>query len=150
MRKVAGFVPIVFVIGLLSCNSADTKVPEIAASFCNCFSSVEKNVSPVTIDVLTKASNAPNSEQALWDEIKKLDKETQLKIGKEMEALSQVEDPKSDLGNCIKEAEKKYGKTYTFNQKKFGEKIIKELESKSGCKLTAAIMKYVLKMGEKQ
>jgi hypothetical protein len=149
MRKIARLLPVAL-IGLLSCNSADNKVPQIAADFCNCFASVEKDLSAGTIDVLTKASNADNPEQALQDEIKKLDEETQMKIGTEMMALGEVEDPKSELGRCIKDVEKKYGKAYTLNQKKFGEKIIKELEAKSGCKLTAAIMKLGLKMEDKK
>jgi hypothetical protein len=150
MRKVVRSLLVVITTIALSCNSADNKVPQIASDFCNCFASIEKKLSAPTIDVLTKASNAGDPETALQDEIKKLDEEEQMKIGAEMMSLGEVEDPNSELGRCIKDVEKKYGKAYTLNQKKFGEKIIKELESKGGCTLTAAIMKLGLKIEGKK
>ncbi|HEY6504138.1 MAG TPA: hypothetical protein VIZ28_09205 [Chitinophagaceae bacterium] len=149
MRKIVQLVPVAFVMLFSSCSSADNKVPQIAADFCNCFNKVEQDISASTVNVITKAANSVDPETALLDEVKNLDPEDQMKFEKEMEVISEVEDQKSELGRCIKDVEKKYGKAYTFNQKKFGEKIIRELESKSGCSLTAAIMKLGLKMDEK-
>jgi hypothetical protein len=98
---------------------------------------------------MTKASNAADPQAVLKAELAGLDPEEQKAIGKEMMSLGEVEDENSELGHCIKSVEKKYGKVYTLNQVKFAEKIVKELETKSGCTVTAAIMRLGLKNKKK-
>ena len=150
MRRYSTFLLTVYIIMLFSCNSADNKIPQIATDFCNCFNKIEKGISKSTVDIFINASNADNPQAALKEEMGKLSPENFARVNAEMTALSHADDEHSELGGCIKEVEKRYGKTYTTNQEKFGEKIIKELESRNGCTLTTAIMKLGLKMDKQK
>jgi hypothetical protein len=138
-----------FALLLLSgCRTADQKVPEIAANFCNCFSEMEKNMGSKSREVMQKAANAADPTTAIRDEMQKLSEEDQQTVSTEMAAFAEMDDKNSKVGRCIADVEKKYGKEKTFDQKKFLQKIINELESKTGCTVTATLMKIGLKAKE--
>jgi hypothetical protein len=135
---------------LFSCKTADNKVPQIAADFCNCFSKLEKDMSAESKKVFTTAAESVDPEKVLEEEITKLDEETQTKVATEFMALGELEDDNSEVGRCIKNVEKKYDNAYTLNQSKFLDKVIKELEQKPGCSFTASLMKLGKKVEEKE
>ncbi|MBN8675753.1 MAG: hypothetical protein J0L56_16590 [Chitinophagales bacterium] len=136
----------VAVISIASCSTADQKVPQMAADFCNCFSKMERDLSESTKNIVARASIAANPELSIQNAVLALDEEEQAAIAGEMESFSQMDDENSEIGRCIKNVEKKYDKAYTFNQEKFAQKVIKELESKKGCDFTASLLKLGLKM----
>ncbi|HEX7847829.1 MAG TPA: hypothetical protein VF476_18645 [Chitinophagaceae bacterium] len=148
MRKnVFPILAIAFLIA--SCKgSADKKVPEIAADYCKCFEKLEKEMSDESKKLFTAAGNAADPTKTLEEELLKLDEETQGKVGIELMSLGELEDESSEMGSCIKGVEKKYGKQYTLDEKKFANNIIKELEAKPGCSFTASLMKVGLKVEE--
>ncbi|MBL7740420.1 MAG: hypothetical protein JNK14_14480 [Chitinophagaceae bacterium] len=150
MRKNAPLLAVLFVIGISSCKTADDQVPQIAADFCNCISTLEKGMSKATIDIISQAAEAADPEQAMEKAMEGMSEENKMKVAMEMVAMSKLDDASSEAGRCMKDIEKKYEKSYTFNEKKFNEKIIKELESKNGCSLTAAIMKLGLKVNDQE
>jgi len=150
MRRYSTSLLTVYTIVLFSCSSADKKIPEIATDFCNCFNKMEKSISQRTIDILINVSNADDPQASLKEEMDKLSPEEFKKVKAEISVLRLTDDDRSELGACIREAEKKYGKAYTTDQKKFGEKIIKELESRGDCKLTTAVWKFGLKVDNKK
>ncbi|MBL7744046.1 MAG: hypothetical protein JNN00_11275 [Chitinophagaceae bacterium] len=150
MRKTTPLLIIAFVLFISSCKTADNQVPEIAADFCKCISVLEKDMSKATVDVISRAAEAADPEQAMEKAMEGMSEEDKMKVAMEMVGMSKLDDASSEVGRCMKDVEKKYDKSYTFNEKKFGEKIIKELESKNGCGLTAAIMKLGLKVESKE
>lgn len=135
---------------LVSCKSADKKVPQIAADFCNCFTQMEKDMSPESKSLFTKAAESPDPEKAIEEGITALDEETQLKVGQEFMAFGDLENENSEVGRCMKNVEKKYDNEYTLNQSKFVSKVIKELEKKPGCDFTASLLKMGLKVQDKE
>jgi len=149
MKKFSYLVIVAVVISIASCSTADQKVPQMAADFCNCFSKMERDLSEVTKSIVAKASLAENPELSIQNAVLALNEEEQVAIAGEMESFSQMDDENSEVGSCIKNVEKKYDKAYTFNQDKFAQKVIKELESKQGCDFTASLLKLGLKMEKK-
>lgn len=136
------------IISTVSCKTADQQVPEIASDFCNCISPMEKEMSKKTLNIFSTAAAASDPEASLKSQIQALPDEDQMSVSAEIMVLSRLDDEKSDVGRCIKSVEKKYDKAYTFNEKKFIKKVIKELEAKSGCSFTAAIMTLGMKIQE--
>lgn len=130
----------------VSCKSADKKVPQIAADFCNCFVKLEKEMSPEAKNLFTQAAESPDPEKAIEEGIMVMDEETQLKVGQEFMAVGEIDNENSEIGRCMKDVEKKYDSEYTLNQSKFVNKIIKELEQKPGCSFTASLLKMGLKV----
>jgi hypothetical protein len=130
---------------MISCTS-DNKIKQIATDMCDCFVKMDKNLSEKTKSIIATASNADNPETSLQSAMLALNEEEQTSIGTEMMALGELENPSSEVGGCIKAVEKKYDDTYTLNEKKDAEKIVKELESRSGCGFTASLLKLGLKM----
>ncbi len=147
MKKIVYLLPVVVVIiSIASCSTADQKVPQMATDFCNCFSTMERELSESTKNIVAKASLAENPELSIQNAVLALNEEEQVTIAGEMESFSQMDDENSEVGKCIKNVEKKYDKAYTFNQDKFAQKVIKELESRQGCSFTASLLKLGLKM----
>lgn len=148
MRRI---LPVVFIaIIVASCSSADNKVPQIAADFCDCFKKLETEMSVDSKKLFATAAEAADPEKALGEELVKLEEEVQEKVGTELMALGELEDESSELGSCMKKVEKKYGNQFTLDEKKFAGKIIKELESRPGCSFTASLMKLGLKVEENE
>lgn len=133
-----------------SCSTADKKVPQIAEDFCNCFSKMEKEMSAESKRIFKTAANASDPEQVLQDELLKLEGETQTQVNEEFMAFGELEDENSEVGRCMKSVEKKYDNSYTFNESKFMDKVIKELENKLGCDFTASLLKVGKKVEEKE
>lgn len=146
MKKTLYLALLTVVISSASCSTADQKVPQMAADFCNCFSKMERDLSESTKNIMAKAAEAADPEKSLQNAVLALNEEDQAAIAEEMEGFSEMEDENSEIGKCIKNVEKKYGNAYTFNQEKFAQKIIKELESKQGCDFTASLLKLGLRM----
>jgi hypothetical protein len=126
---------------LASCSTADQKIPTIANDFCNCFGTLEKSMSTELKDIFVKAGDSEDPQAALTKSLMEMDPEKQASITEELQGLSSVQDPNSEVGKCMAELEKKYKNEKTRDKKKFGEKLLAELKGKSGCTLTYAIMK---------
>jgi len=151
MKKIL-FVIVVPALMLLwvSCKSADKKADEIAADMCNCFKSLEANLSNDTKKIVDNAANATDPEKSLKDDVMALGEEKGQQIGQEMSSLGDMENESSETGRCIKDVEKKYKNAYTLDEEKTTQKIIKELEGKSGCSFTASLLKLGLRMKDKK
>lgn len=146
MKKISYLVFAAVAMSVISCSTADQKVPQMAADFCNCFSKMERDLSESTKNIVAKASEAADPEKLLQNAVLAMNEEDQVAIASEMESFSEMDDENSEIGKCIKNVEKKYDNAYTFNQDKFAQKVIKELESKQGCGFTASLLKLGLKM----
>ena len=131
---------------LLSCKSADNKADAIAADMCDCYKGLEAKLSKDTKKIFTDAANAADPAKSIQEAVMELGEENGQRIGQEMESLGEMEDENSETGSCMKGLEKKYDKTYSFNEEKTLQKIIKELEGKPGCNFTASLLKLGLKM----
>lgn len=148
MRNI--LIAIVAITFLASCSSADKKVPQIAADFCDCFKKLEAEMSTESRKLFATAAESADPETVLGTELLKLDEETQQKVGEELSALGELENENSEVGSCMKRVEKKYDSQYTLDEKKFAAKIIKELETRPGCSFTASLMKLGLKVEENE
>ncbi len=93
---------------IVSCATADQKIPTIANDFCNCFSSMETSLSKDAKDILVKAANAEDPETTLTNALNELDEEKKNAVAQEMMAFQDAQDPSSELNKCIKKLEKKY------------------------------------------
>src|SRR5688572_950302 len=138
-----------FALIATGCQSADKQVPEIASDFCACFTDMEKNMSTQTKDIMHKAAVSNDPENSMKGDVEALTDEEKMKVGTEMMSLGSMQDKDSEVGRCMEDVAKKYDKAKTFNEKKFMEKLIKELEGKSACRFTADLMRIGLKTQEK-
>jgi len=129
-----------------SCKSADKNAGNIAADYCDCLRSLEKNMSEDSKKIITNAVNADDPSQSIQNDVIALGAERGKEIGEEMQAVGDMDNENSEIGRCINKVEKKYNDTYTANEEKTLRKIIKELDNKPGCTLTAALLKLGLKM----
>lgn len=147
MRKLFFTVAIPAILLLLvSCKSADKNADAIAADMCNCFKSLETNLSNDAKNVVKNAANAADPVKSLKDDVMALGEEKGQQVGVEMQSLGDMENESSETGRCIKDVEKKYKNAYTMNEEKTLQKIIKELEGNPGCSFTASLLKLGLKM----
>lgn len=136
-----------FLLLLISgCSTADQKIPEIAAGYCNCLSGLEKNLSTKTKEIFMKALSSPDPEKAMASETEKLNEQEKLTVGTELMTIGSLGKEGSKEYKCIADIDKKYQNERTRDLQKFQEKLIKELESKPGCSFTAAIFKAGLKL----
>ena len=145
MKKNLTLPAVIVMLILVSCQSADKKIPQIAGDFCNCFSSLEKNLSEKTKGIIDRAANSANPEQSMKDDVEKLTEEEKMSVGTEMVSLGDMENKDSDLGKCMEAVKNKYNNARTFNEKKFLEKMVKELDSRGGCSFTADLLQIGLK-----
>jgi len=135
----------VAVLTLAGCQSADNKIPQIAADFCDCFTDIEKNMSSQTKSIMHKAALSSDPQSSIAAEVAKMTDEEKVAIQTEMGALSDMQDKNSTVGRCMEDVTQKYDKARTINEKKFMQKLIKELDSKPGCRFTADLMQMGLK-----
>ena len=150
MRKIAPFLLSLITLLFAGCETADQKIPQMATDFCNCFTEMEKNMSSKTKDIMEKAANATDPEMTMKDEMDKLSDDEKMSVSTEMMSMGQLQDRTSKVGSCMAAVEKKYDKAKTLDQKKFLEKLIKELESKTGCSFTATLMRIGMRMDDKK
>jgi hypothetical protein len=139
----------VFVLIATGCQSADKQVPEIASDFCACFTDMEKDMSTQTKDIMHKAAISNDPENSMKSDVEALSDDDKMKVGTEMMSLGSMQDKDSEVGRCMEDVAKKYDKAKTFNEKKFMEKLIKELDEKPSCRFTADLMRIGLKTQEK-
>jgi hypothetical protein len=150
MRKIVSILLGFAILPFAGCDTADQKIPEIAAGYCNCFTDMEKNMSSKTKDILEKGANAADPQAVMVAEVAKLSQEEQMTVGTEMMAMGELKDKNSKVGKCVNDVDEKYGKSKTYDKEKFMQKLVKELESKTGCNFTAMIMKMGLRLQEKK
>ena len=129
---------LVFILGACS---ADMKVPEIASDMCACYKPLQDSLSEEAKSLIISSAGSTDISKAMQDGIGKLDTLKQLTVSLELMKLDQAADNNSSIGRCLKDLEKKYDKDYTLNENTFLDKVIKELDSKKECGLTAALMK---------
>jgi len=150
MRKYWFYTTIIMVTLIVtSCKSADKNAGKIASDYCDCLRKLDKSMSSETKKIISNAANSDDPTKSIQSDVMGMDEEKQLQIGKEMVAVGDMEDEKSEIGSCIKRIEKKYDNAYTMNEEKFLKKLIKELEADPGCGLTASLLKLGLKMKDK-
>ena len=142
------FLLMIIAVVYVSCKSAESKAPQMAADFCKCFEEIQSNISDNTMKIFKKASGSANPEKALEEAMEELNEEEQLNVAMELSALDDMDNEQSEIGRCIKNVEKKYNNAYTLNEKKFVGMIIKELETKPGCDFTATLLKLGTKIEE--
>ncbi len=145
MRKLVTPVCLILLVGIIACNTAENKVPQMADDFCGCFRTLEDSLSAEAKQLLTKASTASDPDTAMSNAMLGMSDEKKVSLGMEMMSFQSVQDPNSPISKCMKEIEKKYKSERTTDKKKFGAKLIRELESKKGCEVTTAIMKLGFK-----
>jgi hypothetical protein len=133
---------------LPGCDTADQKIPEIAADYCNCLAEMGNNMSSKTKIILEKVANAADPENTTKNELEKLRTEDQIKVSTEIITLGNMNDTNSKVGRCLQVIEEKYGEARTITMKKFREKLVKELKSKTGCEFAATLMKIETKLGD--
>ena len=131
-------------VTFVACDNAKQQAPAMAQDFCNCFSPVTTNLSPEAKNLIVKASDSPNNQQAMLDELNKLNDEQKNKVSQELLVFREMQNPNSTVNNCIKGVEDKYKNAYTTDKEGFMKKIIDELEDKKGCEVTASLMKFGL------
>jgi Skp family chaperone for outer membrane proteins len=132
-------VSIAFVMA--SCATADQKIPAIATDFCNCFNTMEKTMSPELKDIFVKAGESDSPQAELTKLLMAMDAEKQAAVTEELQAFSSLDDPNTEVGKCMNDFKKKYDDDKTRDKKKFYDKLLAEVKSKSGCTLGLAIMK---------
>ena len=150
MRKIVSILLGFAILPFAGCETADQKIPEIAAGYCNCFTDMEKNMSSQTKEILEKGANSADPEATMKDEVGKLTPEDQMKVGTEMMTMGEMKDKTSKVGRCVTAVDEKYGNAKTYDKEKFMQKLVKELESKPGCNFTAIIMKMAQRLTEKR
>jgi hypothetical protein len=136
--------PAIF-LSLLSCKSADSNIGKISADFCNCFKAMEAKLSDDTKKLVNDAANTATPDKSMQEALTGLDPEKAQKVGTELISFGEIGDKNSETGLCLEGVKKKYKGSYTSDEKKFLEKIIKELEVKPDCNLTANLLKMGLK-----
>jgi hypothetical protein len=129
---------------LTSCKTADQKVPEIAAAYCDCFASMRSTMSADAQNLIIEAANTADPQETLKKNLMALPADKMTTVATELSALSDIET--SETGKCLNRADEKYKNEKTMDKKKFMQKLIKELSSKENCKLTGAFMKIGEKM----
>src|SRR5215831_9558925 len=110
---------------------------------------MEKNMSSKTKEIMQKASNAADPEMTMKNEMDKLNEDEKMSVSSEMMTMGELQDRDSKIGRCMAAVEKKYNGAKTLDKKKFLEKLIKELESKTGCSFTATVMRMGMRINEK-
>lgn len=130
---------------IASCSSVDKKVPEIATEICNCFSSLDKQMSPDLKAIFIKAGAADKPQEALGDELLSQEPAKRDSLMKELQTLIIIGDPSSELNKCMNDFKKRYSGGKTKNRDKFYANLFAELEGKPGCQLALAAFKISYK-----
>lgn len=123
------------VIMWMACNSADKKIPEMAAAYCECMSGANNTFSREAQDVIMAAAKAEDSQSGLYALIQELPAEKRAVVIRE---LNEIEN--SPMGICLKKTDEKYRNERTQNERKFMKKLIAELKNKANCGFAAAFI----------
>lgn len=130
---------------IASCSSVDKKVPEIATEICNCFSPLDKQMSPDLKAILIKAGEADKPKEVFDDLIVALPDGKRDTILKEMQTLIVVGDPGSEVNQCMNDFKNRYSSGKTKDRDKFYTNLFNELKAKPGCELSRAMFKITYK-----
>jgi hypothetical protein len=137
------------VVSLLAgCETADQKIPAMATDYCNCFSDLEKSLNSKTKAIMQKAANAADPDLAMKEEVDKLSDEDKKSVSNDVTTIGEMQDETAEAGSCMARLHKKYDKDGTFNANKFYKKLIKELESKTGCSFAATLVRIEMRINE--
>ena len=127
---------------IYACKSADSQVPAMSTDMCNCFKTLEDSMAPEVKAIFEEVAKSEDPQSKLMEGMKKLSPEMAKELGQQ---LSSVGNSSSPVGVCMKELEKKYDKLYTKDKDAVMEKIVKELSSKDGCNVSAALLSIGIK-----
>lgn len=125
------------VLFFVSCNSADSKIPAMAADMCGCFDKLKSGISTEAAAVFDKVKNSPDPQKTLQEEIVKLKPEEAQELAA---TLSQMGNSGSEIGQCMQAIDKKYGAETTTDKKALLEKIASEMKKNNQCAVGAAII----------
>lgn len=131
---------------IYSCKSADSQVPAISTDMCNCFKTIEESMKPEVRAIFEEVAKSDDPQSKLMEGMKTLTPELANELG---EQLSSVGRNTSPIGKCMKELEKKYDKLYTKDKDGVMQKVVKELSSKDGCNVSAALLSIGIKAKKK-
>lgn len=134
---------------IASCASVDKKIPEISTDICNCFSSLDKQMSPGLKEIFIKAGNAAKPTETLSSELLSLPEGKRDTIMKEMQVLMVIGDPSSEINQCMNGFKKKYGGGKTKDRDKFYQNLFEEMKGHPGCELARAAMMLTYKETKK-
>ena len=145
---------------LYACGSADSKTSQsakstskeaqIASEICNCTKPPLDSLSPAAKELLTVISKSNNPNKAVEEELAKIkDPEQQMKVGLEFMSFgSTFGDESSPINQCLKRLDTEY--PVEMNDNKSVEKILKELEAKSECAMSATLMRLAMNENKPQ
>jgi len=134
---------------IASCDTVDKKVPEISTDICNCFSSLDKQMSPDLKAIFIKAGNAEKPTETLGNELLSLPEGKRDTVMKEMQVLMVIGDPSSEINQCMSGFKKKYAGGKTKDRDKFYQNLFVEMKNRPGCELARAAMMLTYKETKK-
>jgi len=137
MRYLKTFFPSLALLIFISCHSADSKIPAIAADMCGCFDNLQTGMSAEAIAVLEKVKNSADPQKTLQEELAKLPPEEAQQLVK---TLSEMGNSTSSIALCMEAIDKKYGNETTNDKKVLMQKVAGEMKKDNGCLVGAAIM----------
>jgi hypothetical protein len=144
MRKIQILAVLCAAIVISSCGASKGDIDGIAKGMCNCFSSMESNLSADTKEILKSATTASDPQKAISDALLKLSPEKQMSVGKEMMSFSEVGNSSSTVGKCMQDLEKKYKNVKTYNEGADAKKLVEAMK-KENCSVGVAILSMGLK-----
>ncbi len=118
-------------------GSADRKVPELADEMCNCFTSMEKELSPEGLAILKATATAADPQAEMTKGIGKLKPAEALVFGQKIQSIA---DKGSAVYACLEAFDKKHGKETTKDKKALTKRMLNEMRSKGDCPVGAAVV----------
>ena len=114
-----------------------SKEAEIASQICNCFKSASDSMSSTTKDYIRVVSKSADPDKAFNEELSKIkDPEQMMKIASEFSSFG---DESSPTNQCL--IKLKANNKAEIDDRKFMDRVVKELEGKPECDLSASIMR---------
>ena len=138
MRRLKTIFQSLFLLLIVSCHSADSKIPALAADMCGCFDTLKTGLSTETLAVLEKVKDSPDPQKTLQEELAKLAPETAQQL---IKTLSEMGNSSSSTSLCMEAIDKKYGKETTTDKKLLMQKVANEMTKNKDCLVGAAIIK---------
>ncbi len=142
MKK--AFLPLMAIVLLISCKSSDSKIEAMSNRTCDCLGTVTSSMSEDTKTLMVKAASEADPETGIKNALEALPNDKKMAVATDLMKLAQLQDPSSEVGKCMKKADDDY-KVMETEKKEVMEKVIKLMESKKGCEISAAIAKMGLK-----
>lgn len=128
----------VVLLFLASCNgTADKKVPQLANAMCDCFQSIDKELSPAARELFLKMTETENPQLMLQKGMTSLSADESKKLTEQIQLLTNRQ---SEVFQCIKAFDEKNKKETISNRKEFTRKIFKQMKASGNCTTGAAMM----------